>query len=59
VLFRIPQAGDVWQQLFENGILIRDFSNAPGLEGTLRVTVGTPEQNDAFLEGLRKARGVS
>lgn len=59
VLFRVPKAEEVWQQLFDDGILIRDFSNAAGLEGTLRVTVGTPDQNDAFLKALRKARGVS
>ena len=59
VLFRIPQAADVWQQLFESGILVRDLSGTVGLEGALRVTVGTPEQNDAFLDGVRKARGVS
>ncbi len=53
VLFRAPHADAVWQSLFDRGILVRDFSNAPGLEGTLRVTVGTPEQNDAFLDALR------
>ncbi len=54
VLFRIPRAGEVWQQLYDAGILVRDFSATPGLEGTLRVTVGTPEQNDAFLEVLKR-----
>lgn len=53
VLFRVPNAERVWQQLYDAGILVRDFSTAPGLEGTLRVTVGTPEQNDAFLSALR------
>lgn len=55
VLFRVPGAADVWQQLFDAGILVRDFSSAPGLEGTLRVTVGTSEQNDAFLGALKGA----
>ena len=54
VLFSVPQAKEVWQRLYEVGILVRDFSAAPGLEGTLRVTVGTPEQNDAFLHALRR-----
>lgn len=54
VLFSVPEAARVWQGLYDAGILVRDFSAAPGLEGMLRVTVGTPEQNDAFLNALRK-----
>ena len=54
VLFRVPEAARVWQGLYDAGILVRDFSTAPGLEGTLRVTVGTPEEKDAFLNALRK-----
>ncbi|EAX49008.1 histidinol-phosphate aminotransferase [Thermosinus carboxydivorans Nor1] len=34
------------------GIGIRDFSAAPGLAGCLRITVGTPEENDAVIEAL-------
>lgn len=52
VLFRVANAGDVWQQLYDRGILIRDFSRAPMLEDCLRATVGTPEQNDALLAAL-------
>ena len=37
--------------LLDRGVLIRDV----GLAGWLRVTVGTPEENDAFLEALREA----
>ena len=40
-------------RLYERGILVRDFSHAPGLEGCLRATVGTPDQNDALVAGLR------
>jgi histidinol-phosphate aminotransferase len=36
-------------------VLIRDFSRWPGLEECLRVTVGTPAENDAFLAALRGA----
>lgn len=34
-----------WRRYLEHGVLIRDV----GIEGHLRVTVGTPEENDAFL----------
>lgn len=53
ILFRMDRAEEAWQYLYDHGILIRDFSHAPMLEGTLRVTVGTPDQNDAFLSNLK------
>lgn len=54
ILFRAPDAGQAWQYLFDNGVLVRDFSEAPGLEGTLRVSIGLPEENDLFLKHLRE-----
>ncbi len=57
VLFRpLRLAGaDVWQALVERGVLVRDCSAWPGLEGCLRVTVGTPEENAAFVAALAEA----
>ncbi|MBM3676082.1 MAG: histidinol-phosphate transaminase [Actinobacteria bacterium] len=52
-LFRVHGDGHaVWQGLLERGILVRDFSAWPGVDECLRVTVGTPAENDAFLSGL-------
>jgi len=34
---------------------VRDVSNYPMLERVLRVTVGTPEQNNRFLAALDNA----
>jgi histidinol-phosphate aminotransferase len=56
VLVRV--AGDahaVWERLVAKGVLVRDFSAWPHLEGCLRVTIGTSEENDAFLAALRGA----
>ena len=56
ILFRLSpghDAGRVWQQLLDAGVLIRDFSRAEGLENCLRVSVGSPEENTRFLEELR------
>jgi histidinol-phosphate aminotransferase len=47
--------GDLFQRLLDRGVLVRDFSTRPRLEGCLRVTVGTPSENDAFLVALRDA----
>lgn len=56
ILFRV--AGDahaLWTRMVERGVLVRDFSSWPGVEQCLRVTVGTPEENDAFLGALHEA----
>lgn len=54
VLWR-PPGGDgarVWASLVERGVLVRDTSSWPRLEGCLRTTVGTVPENDAFLGAL-------
>ena len=54
VLFRVG-GGDVddghrvWQGLVERSVLVRDCSGWPRLGGCLRVTIGTPQENDRFL----------
>ena len=50
ILFR--SKGEVFQKLVDRGILIRDLSTHPRLKSCFRVTVGTPSENDAFLEGI-------
>ena len=53
LLFRVPQAHEVWQQLYdEHSILLRDLSDLPGLSDCLRVSIGTPEENDELLAAL-------
>jgi histidinol-phosphate aminotransferase len=45
---------DVWQALLDRSVLVRDTSSWPGLDGCLRVTVGTPDEDDAFLTALKE-----
>lgn len=53
VLVRMAGASRVRERLRdERSILVRDFSYAPGLADCLRITVGTPEENDAVIEAL-------
>jgi histidinol-phosphate aminotransferase len=54
ILFRPRhRSGDeVWQGLLDRSVLVRNCASWPGLEGCLRVTVGTPAENDAFLTAL-------
>jgi histidinol-phosphate aminotransferase len=44
----------VWEGLVEHGVLVRDCSGWPGLAGRLRVTVGSPSENDAFVTALEE-----
>ncbi|MEX2627292.1 MAG: histidinol-phosphate transaminase [Ilumatobacteraceae bacterium] len=46
---------DLWQALLDRDVLVRDCSSWPRLEHCLRVTVGTPDENDAFLSALGAA----
>ena len=39
----------LWQSLLDAGVLIRDV----GVPGYLRVTAGTPDETDAFIEAIR------
>jgi histidinol-phosphate aminotransferase len=55
VLFRVPAAARVWQSMLDDGVLVRDCSGWQRLAECLRVTVGTPDENSAFLEALRRA----
>lgn len=45
-------AEEIWRGLLAGGVLIRDFSSIPRCEECLRVSVGTPEQNERFLDAL-------
>ncbi len=55
VLFRCPAALSVYGKLFDKGIVIRDRGTQYGLKNCLRVSVGTPEENDLFLKELRRS----
>jgi histidinol-phosphate aminotransferase len=57
VLFRPRTIGgrEVWQRLVDRSVLVRDCSSWPRLEGCLRVTIGTIDEDDAFLSALQEA----
>lgn len=53
LLVQVPQAHQVRRALRDDfSILVRDFSSDPGLEGCLRITVGTPQENDVVVAAL-------
>ena len=46
-------AGELHAALFRRGVLIRNVSSSPGLGKALRVSIGAPAANDAFLAAIR------
>jgi histidinol-phosphate aminotransferase len=42
----------VWQGLLDRSVLIRDCSGWPRLADCLRVTIGTPAEDDRFLSAI-------
>ena len=56
ILFRpTGRAGDdVWRALVDRDVLVRNCSSWPGLDGCLRVTIGTADENTAFLSALKE-----
>jgi histidinol-phosphate aminotransferase len=59
VLFR-PHHKDgdaVWQALVERSVLVRNCASWPRLDGCLRVTVGTRDEDDRFLAALQEVLG--
>jgi histidinol-phosphate aminotransferase len=55
VLFKTPQETKrLLNRLATSGVLVRDMSGYPELQGYLRVNAGTPDENKAFLVALKK-----
>lgn len=56
LLFRVAAPDAVFAALKARGILIKNVAHAhPLLAGCVRVTIGTPEENEAFLAALRES----
>lgn len=60
-LFRAEEMSgdDLWQAFVDRSVLIRNCASWPGLDDCLRVTIGTPDENDAFLAALTEIVSTS
>jgi len=55
ILFKTEKDADaIHRKLTEEGVLIRNLNSDGPLKNCLRVTVGRPEENDAFIKALKK-----
>lgn len=52
ILIQVANANQVYSQLVEQGIIIRNRNNVALCEGCLRITVGTPIENEELIKAL-------
>jgi len=56
ILFRVTHADKVFEGLKQHGILVKNLHGGhPALDNCLRVTVGTPEENEQFVTALQES----
>ncbi len=53
LLVRFDRSADLFNYLLDQGIIVRDRSNQLHCENCLRLTVGTPEENNLLLEAIQ------
>ncbi|HYM85098.1 MAG TPA: aminotransferase class I/II-fold pyridoxal phosphate-dependent enzyme, partial [Pseudoxanthomonas sp.] len=59
VLARFHDAESAFRSLLVAGVVVRDQRAAPQLGNALRITIGSPEQNDRVLSALRQKETVA
>ena len=52
LLVKVTDADALYDRLLGMGVIVRNRSRIPGCEGCLRITVGTPAENDRLLEAM-------
>jgi len=50
----MKNARNIYEQLCEKGIIVRDRSKVVLCDDCLRITIGTPEENKQLIEELSK-----
>jgi len=54
LLVKVKNADKTYRFLTERGIIVRNRSKLPTCDNCLRITVGTPEENDALISALKE-----
>ena len=52
ITVRVGKAGEVYKRLLRRGVIVRPVGGGYGLPEHLRVTVGTAQENERFLDAL-------
>lgn len=53
LLVKIANAKEVYQKLLKQGIVVRDRSSVVRCEECLRITIGTPQENEILINALK------
>ncbi|MDB5035024.1 MAG: histidinol phosphate aminotransferase [Chlorobi bacterium] len=59
LLIKCAGATELQRRLAATGIIVRDRSMEPGLSGCLRITIGTPRENDLLISALTAMEGMT
>ena len=59
LLVRFADAESAFRALLAVGVVVRDQRAAPQLDNALRITIGSPEQNDRLLAALQKQEAAA
>lgn len=54
LLVKVANADNVYKFLLDNGIVVRNRSQIKGCEECLRITIGTPKQNNLLINVLKR-----
>jgi histidinol-phosphate aminotransferase len=54
ILIRTIDAKSIYKHLVDNGIIVRDRSKVELCNGSLRITIGTPKENEILINNLKK-----
>ena len=54
VLVKTVDAEKIYKFLLDEKIVVRNRNNVELCEGCLRITIGTPEENESLMTALRK-----
>ena len=54
LLVKVANANNVYKYLLDNGIVVRNRSQIKGCEECLRITIGTPKQNNLLINVLKR-----
>ncbi|MBP3269257.1 MAG: histidinol-phosphate transaminase [Bacteroidales bacterium] len=52
LLVKVKDPDGLYSHLLRDGIIVRNRSRVPGCEGCLRLTIGTPEENERMLRSI-------
>ena len=53
ILVKTLNPKDIYQFFVDKGIIVRDRSKVELCEGCLRITIGTPQENELLMEAFQ------